>query len=185
MDPDLLSIICREIDERLNELRPLLAEQQRLLAAADVLVAADTQGTAVVTKRPAAKDGRRGGEAGAARRRPAAAVVRRTAGRPNRPDPVQKDGKDPTTRPEVAEVKLTKEATRAPANPVRAMRGAAREAILGALEHGSHTVGELVVVTAMGGSNISGNLRRLAAEGVVVKAEREGKAAWMLSDPLG
>ena len=59
---------------------------------------------------------------------------------------------------------------------------AAREAILGALEHGSHTVCELVVVTAMSGPNINGNLRRLEAEGVVMKAEREGKAAWALVD---
>jgi DNA-binding HxlR family transcriptional regulator len=58
----------------------------------------------------------------------------------------------------------------------------AREAILGALEHGSHTVGELVVVTAMSTATINGNLRRLQAEGVVVKAEREGKAAWALLD---
>ena len=30
MAPDLLSMIRREIDERLSELRPLLAEQERL-----------------------------------------------------------------------------------------------------------------------------------------------------------
>jgi predicted Rossmann fold nucleotide-binding protein DprA/Smf involved in DNA uptake len=64
--------------------------------------------------------------------------------------------------------------------PARAVRGAAREAILAALEHGSHTIGELAVVTAMSGPNINGNLRRLAAEGAVVKTEREGKAAWAL-----
>src|SRR4029077_7293180 len=132
MDPDLLSIICREIDERLNELRPLLAEQQRLLAAADVLVAADTHGTAVVTKRPAAKDGRRGGGAGA-RRGSAAGAIRRAAGPPDQAEPVQKIGKDSTTRPEATEVELTKESPRAPTNPARATRGAAREAILGAL----------------------------------------------------
>lgn len=62
----------------------------------------------------------------------------------------------------------------------RAVRGAAREAILGALEHGSHTVGELVVVTAMGTANVNGNLRKLAAEGVVAKTQREGKTAWSL-----
>jgi hypothetical protein len=54
------------------------------------------------------------------------------------------------------------------------------EAILGALEHGSHTVGELVVVTAMGAASINGNLRRLADRGLIAKTEREGKAAWSL-----
>jgi DNA-binding transcriptional ArsR family regulator len=82
-----------------------------------------------------------------------------------------------------------KAATRRPAKTAagkspRAARGAAREAILAALEHGSHTVGELSVVTAMSGPNINGNLRRLAAEGVVVKTEREGKAAWALAQPV-
>ncbi len=121
MATDLLSTICREIDERLNELRPLLAERERLLVATDALVEE--------SPKPASKS-------------PA----------------------------------------RAAAKPERAARGAAREAILGALEHGSHTVGELVVVTAMSTTNVNGNLRRLRAEGVVVKAEREGKAAWALRD---
>jgi DNA-binding transcriptional ArsR family regulator len=66
--------------------------------------------------------------------------------------------------------------------PERAARGAAREAILAALDHGSHTVGELAVVTAMSGPNINGNLRKLVSEGAVVKTEREGKAAWALPD---
>jgi DNA-binding transcriptional ArsR family regulator len=68
--------------------------------------------------------------------------------------------------------------------PGRAARGAAREAILAALEHGSHTVGELAVVTAMSGPNINGNMRRLLDDGVVVKTEREGKIAWALSDTV-
>lgn len=68
-----------------------------------------------------------------------------------------------------------------PKKAVRAVRGTAREAILGALEHGSHTLGELVVVTAMSSANVNGNLRRLAAEGVVAKTQREGKTAWVLA----
>jgi len=57
---------------------------------------------------------------------------------------------------------------------------APREEILAALEHGSHTVGELAVVTAMSGPNINGNLRRLVSEGAVAKTEREGKVAYVL-----
>jgi DNA-binding transcriptional ArsR family regulator len=143
MAPDLLSTICREIDERLSELRPLLAEREQLLVAADALVEA-------------------GGEAG------------------------------PTTVKRAAPVKRARRSTQAPQSakapkvaakpkPERAARGAAREAILAALDHGSHTVGELSVVTAMTGPNINGNLRRLFSEGAVVKTEREGKAAWALA----
>jgi DNA-binding transcriptional ArsR family regulator len=62
----------------------------------------------------------------------------------------------------------------------RAQRGAAREAILAALDHGSHTVGELVVVTAMSAPNLTGNLRRLVSDGTIVKTEREGKTAYAL-----
>lgn len=57
----------------------------------------------------------------------------------------------------------------------------APEAILGALEHGSHTVPELVVVTGEGTARINRELRRLAALGAVAKTEREGKLAWSLA----
>jgi DNA-binding transcriptional ArsR family regulator len=63
----------------------------------------------------------------------------------------------------------------------RAVRGAAQQAILAALEHGSHTVSELVVVTAMSAPNIRENLRRLLKAGAVQRASREGKAAYALS----
>ncbi len=63
----------------------------------------------------------------------------------------------------------------------RAPRGAAQTAILAALEHGSHTVAELGVVTAMSGQNIRENLRRLLGTGTVTRAKREGKAAYALA----
>jgi DNA-binding transcriptional ArsR family regulator len=129
MAPDLLSTIRREIDERLSELRPRLAEYEQLLVAADALV---TTGGGAVTE----------------------------------------------TIPEI--VHEPKQVASAKPKPARAVPGAAREAILAALDHGSHTVGELAVVTAMSAPNINGNLRRLAAEGAVVKTEREGKSAWAL-----
>ena len=143
MAPDLLSTIRREIDERLNELRPLLAEQEQLLVAAEALLQS------------------RQGEG----------------------DPDGKADEDSATHGQALDPRPTKSSRRSIPKPKsgRAARGAAREAILGALEHGSHTVGELVVVTAMSGPNINGNLRRLESEGVVVKAEREGKAAWALA----
>lgn len=70
--------------------------------------------------------------------------------------------------------------TAAPASG-RAPRGAAQTAILAALEHGSHTVTELGVVTAMSGQNIRENLRRLLGSGTVTRAKREGKAAYALA----
>jgi hypothetical protein len=63
----------------------------------------------------------------------------------------------------------------------RAPRGAAQQAILAALEHGSHTVSELTVVTAMSGANIREHLRRLLKAGAITRAKREGKAAYALS----
>jgi DNA-binding transcriptional ArsR family regulator len=58
-------------------------------------------------------------------------------------------------------------------------------AIIAALEHGSHTVSELVVVTAMSPARVREGLRRLASAGTVNKAQREGKAAYALSSPAG
>jgi hypothetical protein len=72
---------------------------------------------------------------------------------------------------------------KAAGKPGRARRGSAGHAIVAALEHGSHTVSELVVVTAMSGANIRSNLRRLLAARTVTQTKREGKAAYSLSSP--
>jgi hypothetical protein len=146
MATDLLSTIRKEIDDRLNELRPLMAEYEQLLGAAGALVLTGPEKAS----------------ASAARSQADTVAPARTSetGRPTRRRGAVKS--KPKSGP--------------------AVRGVAREAILGALEHGSHTVGELAVVTAMSSPSINGNLRRLAIEGVVVKTEREGKAAWSLAD---
>lgn len=68
----------------------------------------------------------------------------------------------------------------APREGRRAVREDVREAILGVLEHGSHTVAELTVVTAMSAASLNGHLRKLAAKGLVAKTQREGKVAWSL-----
>lgn len=120
MAADLLSAIRAEIEDRLSELRPALAEYEGLLDAAEAL------------------------------------------------------DREHTTQ---------RRAARAAAVPTRARRGAAREAILAALEHGSHTVAELALVTGMSAANINGNLRRLLAEGAVAKAQREGRTAYALAQP--
>jgi hypothetical protein len=63
----------------------------------------------------------------------------------------------------------------------RASRGAAAEAIVAALEHGSHTVSELAIVTAMSTQNIRNNLRRLLQAQSITQTKREGKTAYSLS----
>jgi hypothetical protein len=187
MAPDLLSTICDEIDQRLKELRPLLAEYEHLLGAAGALVATDREEAATAQTSSPAKRARGRTRVGAARRGSAAGAIERAAAGPAKVEvEVERElDEGSTTRPHAADAQTVTTPRRRAAKPkpARAARGAAREAILGALEHGSHTVAELAVVTAMSGPNISGNLRRLSLEGVVVKTEREGKTAWSLAEP--
>jgi hypothetical protein len=186
MAPDLLSTIRDEIDQRLNELRPLLAEYEHLLGAADALVATgrrEAAATAQTSSPPTPARGKT--RVGIARRGSAAGAIERAAAGPEKAEVERELDESAATRPRAADAQRDTRPSRraATSKPERAARGAAREAILGALEHGSHTVGELVVVTAMSGPNVSGNLRRLSIEGVVVKTEREGKTAWSLTEP--
>jgi hypothetical protein len=113
MATDLLERIRAELDARLAELRPAVAEYERLSGATDAL-------------------GSRAGKPRAARK----------------------------------------------AAPSR--MGPGEQAIVAALEHGSHTVGELGIVTAMAGAEIRDSVRRLLAAGKIVRAKREGRAAYAL-----
>ncbi|HUB36363.1 MAG TPA: hypothetical protein VL972_06020 [Solirubrobacteraceae bacterium] len=154
MAKDLLSDIRAEIDARMGELRPALQEYEGLLAAADAL------GVSVPTG---------GARAGAAKR--AGSRARAGSGGTG-----ARRGRPPGGRPAGSG-----KARRGPrAGSPRAPRGAAGKAILAALEHGSHTVRELVVVTAMADPNIRANLRRMLAEGTVAKVSRDGKSAYAL-----
>ena len=60
--------------------------------------------------------------------------------------------------------------------------GASEQAIVAALEHGSHTVSELGVVTAMSGPQIRESLRRLLKARKIARARREGRVAYALVD---
>ena len=64
---------------------------------------------------------------------------------------------------------------------VRVPGAATQKRILDALEHGSHTVGELVVVTALSGPSVRQHLRRLLGSEAVTRAKRDGKAAYTLA----
>lgn len=176
MAPDLLSTICREIDERSSELRPLLAEREQLLGAIQALeeAAAAEAGSELVPESVAAepptqvKPARRHTRLVGARRGSAAGAVERAASGPARVVSTKRKAAKPA----------------AEGKPERAARSVARETILAALDHGSHTLSELAVVTAMSGPSINSNLRKLVAEGAIVKTEREGKTAWALPDAV-
>jgi hypothetical protein len=216
MAADLLTTIRSELDARLSELRPLLAEYQRLVAAVDALEVGASKGKATAAKQmpvrasaPKAKAkldpattasassataprrrGRpRGSAAGALKRAastpPAAsAAPERTAPVANAaPERARDDTQAPAvtpSRPAAAGARRRSGAPSAGKTP-RAPRGAAKLAIVAALEHGSHTVAELAVVTAMSGPNINGNIRRLLQDGTILKTTREGKTAYALA----
>jgi hypothetical protein len=63
-------------------------------------------------------------------------------------------------------------------------RSPASQAVLAALEHGSHTLAELLLVTALPASEIRDGLRRLRAQHAIVKTDRDGKAAYALPAPV-
>jgi hypothetical protein len=153
MGTDLLSDIRREIDARLAQLRPALAEYEQLLQAADAL-GIELDATPARRVRGWQTTPKRMAPARRSAPRTPSSTVRAAASGERKPAPRSRGG--------------------------RAVRGATREAILGVLEHGSHTVGELAVVTAMSAASLNGNLRKLASEGLVQKTRREGKVAWSL-----
>lgn len=181
MTADLLTNIGAEIDARLAELRPLVEEYRSLVSATEALgrqrpepgtaaPAAASRSKAPAKKKPGRPKTKSSEPASAPRRgsrlRGSAAGAVRAASAPV--PAAESNG--------AAESKGAARQTR-----TRAVRGAAQQAILAALEHGSHTVNELTVVTAMSGQNIRENLRRMLGSGVVTRAKREGKAAYALA----
>jgi|SRR5580704_9031805 hypothetical protein len=142
MAADLLARVRTEIDGRLAELRPALAEYERLLDAAAAL------------------------EAEAALEADAARPARASSAPAARPRP----------RP-----RRRGSAARATGPAASASPSPAEEAIVAALEHGSHTVGELGLVTAIPGRDIRQALRGLQRAGTITPARREGRIAYALA----
>jgi hypothetical protein len=184
--PDLLNQIRSELDARLRELHPLLAEYERLLSAADALASDEMPPQTprrAVRKAPARK---------ALTRARAKVPVRARAKLPARARASAPGSDSASAAPASAGDSAPASAPtpdgpaprhRRSAAPKRAQRGAAAIAIVAALEHGSHTVSELAIVTAMRGPIIANNLRRLQQAGTVIRTKREGdgKAAYALS----
>jgi hypothetical protein len=71
-------------------------------------------------------------------------------------------------------------AAKAPTGRPRGPRSATQQAIEDALEHGSHTLAELVLVTAIETAPIRAQLGRLQKAGVVSRIRRDGKTAYSL-----
>jgi hypothetical protein len=140
MAADLLARVRTEIDGRLAELRPALAEYERLLDAAAAL------------------------EAEAALEADAARPARASSAPAARPRPRRRGS-----------------AARATGPAASASPSPAEEAIVAALEHGSHTVGELGLVTAIPGRDIRQALRGLQRAGTITPARREGRIAYALA----
>jgi len=161
MASDLLAKISIEIDARLRELRPLAEEYERLVDAIDSLAGMNPSATAPQqTKTSRAKV--------AAKKAP----ERRGPGRPrgSASGVLSKAASKPAPSPKRAQKKRSS----APIGPVG-------QAVLDALDHGSHSVSELVMVTAMGASDIRSAIRRLVSDRKIVKVERDGKTAYALS----
>jgi hypothetical protein len=140
---DLVDRMQQEIGERLNELRPLVEESERLKVAAKALDG--MAGSTLTVRTPAAST-------------PAAAET------------------SPVRAPQ--RVKGRRKASG------RKRKGALlsgnQRAIIAALEHGAHTVRELVTVTGMGDQTARNNVKSLLGLEKVVKTERGGKAAYAL-----
>jgi hypothetical protein len=151
MADDLLGSVGRELERRLGELRPLVAEYERLLAAAAVLDRGERE---FAGESPA-------GSAPSRPRRKVRRVARAKTKEPAKPAPRGRAGAQRTRR-------------------AYAPRGAAQNAILAALEHGSHTTTELVSVTALPAATIRANLRRLLKGRVITRTTRAGRSAYTL-----
>jgi hypothetical protein len=163
--PDLLTRVRGELDARLRELRPLLAEYERLLIAASALDDAGEDGEQTPAPVPAP-------------------IPTRGRPRAKRAPARTKQARASTAPVSVPASSAPRRAGGVPKPaPKRAQRGATGVAILAALEHGSHTASELVIVTAIGGPIIHNNLRRLQQAGAITRTKRagDGKAAYALA----
>jgi hypothetical protein len=152
---DLPERVRREIELRLLELRPFVDEYEELLAVAETLDAEAARGATAAPARGSTSP-----------RKMSRDVASRAHAR---------------TRAKKPSVQRVDDPTRLAPKHERAPRGAAAEAIVAALEHGSHTVGELTIVTAMSAQNIRNNLRRLLQTSTISQTKREGKTAYALS----
>jgi hypothetical protein len=152
MSADLLSTLRSKLDARLHELRPLRSEYEHLLAEAEAL------GCGPVGAAPA----------------PAAEKISSAAQRSRAPRQGRRAGAG------AIKASSSNGASRAksPRKLPRARPGAARHAILAALEHGPHTTSELLSVTGFREPNIQYNLHRMLCLRTISNTEHSGRTVW-------
>jgi hypothetical protein len=176
MSADLLARVRAEIDARMADLRPALREYEQLLGAGEEL---DREAAA------ARRRGPRGSAAGAIRLAASGERKRATTTSTKRAasGSTKRAASGSTKRATSASTKRAASGSRkrAASAPPAAPRGAAEQAIVAALEHGSHTVSELVLVTAIAGSEIRASAQRLQRAGAIARTRREGRVAYALS----
>lgn len=182
MTDDLLTTIRAELGARLDELRPLLEEYRELHAALDALgderAAAPGGSISLLsteshTSPEQYQDQARDRDRTWDRDQDQQAAPGRALARGSALARSSKAGR--AVRPKV---------TRTPGPRRRGRRpsiDSGGEAILAALEHGSHSVAELGVVTALPASEIRESLRRLRVNEAIVKTDRDdGRTAYAL-----
>jgi hypothetical protein len=181
MGSDVLARVRGEIDARLLELRHAVAEYDRLLDAERALAAdaaaADASAAAVKAARPAkaARPTRPARPATPARRAKAAPPLR--AARPAKAAPAK------AVRPATSPERRGRRGSAAGAikRAASSSHDASQQAIVAALEHGSHTLSELVSVTAIAASELRQGVRHLQHAGTITRTKREGRAAYALA----
>jgi hypothetical protein len=165
MAADLLARVRAEIDARMAELRPAIAEYEQLLGAAEALERDASAGGVPAEEAPARPARRSSTSRAEPSRRARAEPSRAGRAKPSSAGRAKPSSAGRAKSPRKAAAKSTP----------------AQQAIVAALEHGSHTVGELVVVTAMPGADIRDSLRRLQRAGTITRSRREGRIAYVLS----
>ncbi|HTR72591.1 MAG TPA: hypothetical protein VMG80_03270 [Solirubrobacteraceae bacterium] len=189
MADDLLTNIRAEIEERLRELRPLLDERLELNAALAAL-SNDGRGPTPSRTRDAGSRGPRARDAGPRAARVQApsrrvGAARQTAS-PVRTGPARsraarsESAGTGVARDEIASGGLVARAPARKRSRPRGTHSSTDRAILAALEHGSHTVAELLVVTGLPAREIRDSLRLMRMQRAIVTTDRENKTAYAL-----
>jgi|HubBroStandDraft_2_1064218.scaffolds.fasta_scaffold00201_6 hypothetical protein len=160
MNTDVLTRVRAEIDARLIELRPTLAEYQRLLDAEQALADKAEQARAAKAEQALAAKTEK-------------ALAAKTQARAAKAEQALAAK---TEKALAAKTSATGAIERAASSP----RGTSQQAIVAALEHGSHTLGELTVVTAISSSEIRDSVRKLQRAGTIARTRREGRVAYAL-----
>jgi predicted Rossmann fold nucleotide-binding protein DprA/Smf involved in DNA uptake len=160
---DLLTRVIAEIVARRDSLFAAVQEYEQLLGAVDAL--GEQEPVAPITPPRVAV-------------RSAPAVVKAKP-KVKAPTRFKAPAKVPTVAKHKAPAEPGEQVSETPASTVTEQETG--QAVLAALEHGSHTVAELVVVTAIPAPSIRDALKLLSKAAKVKRTAREGKAAYALT----